>query len=580
MKYIINNSKDITNAIYGLEKLVDGMDTSIRRLKTAKASISQPTDNQLLVWDEDLSMVVNSPWQLPAADGAANEILHTDGAGNLVWVAPGAIAVAGADTQVQYNAGGVMAAEAAFTYNYGTNTLTADHYRATGDFSPSAADGATLGTAALEFSDAYFADEAVLYFGNDQEVTLTHVPDTGLQLNTTMQMQFRDANLYIASLNDGHLDLEADTQIDLNSAVYLDVCADAGADVNKFLVRDAGGIIDYRTGAELLSDLSGDATGAFDWNAQALTNISTVTAGGVITPKIYPSANSTTAIQILQADGVTPILNVDTTNKRIGINNIAPTVELDIVGDINIDASSYYQYGGVDAFKLMKKGYHASYFDAVIIGHEAGDTTTDGSTELQTVVGFRSGKENTGVRLTGFGYLTGYQNDGDYVSVMGSGAGRENTGEGLMGFGYYAGYGNSGTQVAGIGWQAAKDNSGDDTFCMGRESGSGNSGDDCVFIGYMSGKDNVTSSQFIVKQANINATPLIQGNFNSGNVGIGVVTPTAKLHLPASQAGAGLASAKIVPGVVATVPVSGNIESDGTHLYWTDSGGTRRQLDN
>ena len=39
----------------------------------------------------------------------------------------------------------------------------------------------------------------------------------------------------------------------------------------------------------------------------------------VKTPKIYPNADSTTAIQILKANGTTSILNVDTTNSRVGI---------------------------------------------------------------------------------------------------------------------------------------------------------------------------------------------------------------------------------------------------------------------
>jgi len=66
----------------------------------------------------------------------------------------------------------------------------------------------------------------------------------------------------------------------------------------------------------------------------------------------------------------------------------------------------------------------------------------------------------------------------------------------------------------------------------------------------------------------------------TGNVGIGTTSPTAKLHLPACTATANTASLKITPGTVATTAVSGNIESDGTNLYWTDSGGTRRQLNN
>lgn len=66
----------------------------------------------------------------------------------------------------------------------------------------------------------------------------------------------------------------------------------------------------------------------------------------------------------------------------------------------------------------------------------------------------------------------------------------------------------------------------------------------------------------------------------AGNIGIGVTSPTARLHLPACTAAANTASLKIDAGALATVAVSGNIESDGTNLYWTDSGGTRRQLNN
>jgi len=47
---------------------------------------------------------------------------------------------------------------------------------------PDASDGAALGTTSLEWSDLYLADGAVLGFGDDQDVTLTHVADTGLIL--------------------------------------------------------------------------------------------------------------------------------------------------------------------------------------------------------------------------------------------------------------------------------------------------------------------------------------------------------------------------------------------------------------
>jgi hypothetical protein len=45
---------------------------------------------------------------------------------------------------------------------------------------PSSADGDSLGTASLEWSDLYLADGGVVYFGNDQDVALIHNADTDI----------------------------------------------------------------------------------------------------------------------------------------------------------------------------------------------------------------------------------------------------------------------------------------------------------------------------------------------------------------------------------------------------------------
>ena len=87
---------------------------------------------------------------------------------------------------------------------------------------PSSADGATIGSATAEFSDLLLADGAVVSFGNDQEVTLTHVADTGLLLSDatgigTTQLQFGDSGTYIHQSADGVLDLVADTEIEINA---------------------------------------------------------------------------------------------------------------------------------------------------------------------------------------------------------------------------------------------------------------------------------------------------------------------------------------------------------------------------
>ena len=59
------------------------------------------------------------------------------------------------------------------------------------------------------------SDAAVLNFGADDDVNLTHVADTGLLLNAAMELQFRDSALTIGSTADGKLDIDADTELEI-----------------------------------------------------------------------------------------------------------------------------------------------------------------------------------------------------------------------------------------------------------------------------------------------------------------------------------------------------------------------------
>ena len=75
---------------------------------------------------------------------------------------------------------------------------------------PSSADGDSLGTASLEWSDLYLADGGVIYFGNDQDVTLTHDPDDGLFLKS---IATGDDNPVLLTLQTGETDLAANDVI-------------------------------------------------------------------------------------------------------------------------------------------------------------------------------------------------------------------------------------------------------------------------------------------------------------------------------------------------------------------------------
>jgi hypothetical protein len=61
------------------------------------------------------------------------------------------------------------------------------------------------------------SDGAVLNFGADSDVNLTHVADTALLLNDAIKLTFRDSALAINSSTDGQLDVDADTEVEITA---------------------------------------------------------------------------------------------------------------------------------------------------------------------------------------------------------------------------------------------------------------------------------------------------------------------------------------------------------------------------
>ena len=98
-----------------------------------------------------------------------------------------------------------------------TGTTTGTTIAASTAFVPTIADGATLGTASLEFGDLYLGDSGVIYLGADQDVTLTHIPDTGVRVNSTRKIEFNDASQFIHGSSATVLSLGATDEIDLTA---------------------------------------------------------------------------------------------------------------------------------------------------------------------------------------------------------------------------------------------------------------------------------------------------------------------------------------------------------------------------
>jgi len=81
-------------------------------------------------------------------------------------------------------------------------------------------------------------DGAIQNFGADGDVSLTHVADTGLLLNSTMQLQFNDASQNIQAPSATVLDINATDEIELNATL---------ADVNANLDVSGTGVIGSAT---------------------------------------------------------------------------------------------------------------------------------------------------------------------------------------------------------------------------------------------------------------------------------------------------------------------------------------------
>ena len=146
----------------------------------------------------------------------------------------------------------------------GSSTIQGTTITATTAFVPDASDGAALGTTALEFSDLFLADGAVIGLGDDQEVTLTHVADTGITLNSTNKLMFNDASQFIQGASATVLDIAATDEIEL-TATLIEVVGNATVSgtlgVTGVTTSNAGVVVDNITidGTEI--DLSsGDLT--------------------------------------------------------------------------------------------------------------------------------------------------------------------------------------------------------------------------------------------------------------------------------------------------------------------------------
>jgi len=206
------------------------------------------------------------------------------------------------------------------------------------------------------------ADGSIIYLGADQDVTLTHVADTGILLNSTRQLQFGDSGSYIHQSADGVLDLVSDTEIeinattiDMNGAVEISgnttvggtltstgkITADAGIDIDNFNIDGttialssgdmtldgAGDIILDAAGEEVIFKDGSTNVGHVSMDSDNLTIKSLVSDKDIIFQG-NDGGSGITALTLDMSEAGAATFN----------NKIVAT-ELDISGNVDIDGT-------------------------------------------------------------------------------------------------------------------------------------------------------------------------------------------------------------------------------------------------
>jgi len=111
------------------------------------------------------------------------------------------------------------------------------------------------------------SDGALLNFGADSDVVITHVADTGLLLNSSRQLQFGDSGTHIRQSADGVLNITSDTEVEIN-ATTIDI--NGNVDISGNLVLGGNITIgdadsdDISFGGELTSHIIPNADDTYD----------------------------------------------------------------------------------------------------------------------------------------------------------------------------------------------------------------------------------------------------------------------------------------------------------------------------
>ena len=259
---------------------------------------------------------------------------------------------------------------------------------------PASADGATLGTAAAEFSDLFLADGGTIQFGNDQEITLTHVADSGLTLKHASTSDDKFPTLTLAA---------GDNDIAINDklGVINFIAPDEGAGTDAILVA---------AGIEAVSE--GDFSASN--NATKLSFKTAASAAAAETMSLSSTGLLTIADDLVIKDGGTIGVASDADSITIASDGqLTLTQQLngtagDFSGDVG--AATFQPDGDTSAGDAAAIGYTAA-LGIIVTGQGSTNDITLVNDADATVLSVPTGTTN--VDIVGVATAATFEPDGD-----------------------------------------------------------------------------------------------------------------------------------------------------------------------
>ena len=416
------------------------------------------------------------------------------------------------------------------------------------------------------------------------------------------------------------------------SGDYVTLAHNAGLTADRVLTGTANQVIVTDNGLHTTVTLS---------TPQDIATASSPQFAKVKTAAIYPAADATTAVQIRKADGLTNVLDVDTQNSRVGIGVAGPSAYLHLnagtaavnTAPLKFTSSAGALLGTSEAGAMEFDGIHL-YFTAANAGARYQlDQQAGGVGSLNSLTGALSivGTTNeitvtplgTNITLatpqeiatTSTPQFAGVKTAYVYPAADGAAAFQVRQADGATNVldvdtqnsrvgigtaspsGILTVKGSAGTDpldvVTSDGTTRVSVNSTGQLLVGPTTAGNGDlffyrsakpNGAGVVYLtgatqnfvaGLTGGSDDFSIMD--VQAANMRSLVIQQG---TGNVGIGVTSPTARLHLKAGTVTANTAPLKFNSGVLLGTTEAGAMEFNAGHLYFTavDSG-ARYQLD-